>query len=240
MASYKVLPLREQGIDVEQVRQRVENQSALQSNQELRNGTLPRTFEAFRGEMCYLEYAQEDYAEITTLEGDDERIKVADMYPIIFLGNGYVAYDANLPNQEVENSIVTVVADLLDTNIRYEPVTFDKDTLHDIVERSDKVREADFAPSSQKPRSVSARYLPGLQETEFWEQYGSEPMEKVRVDLPDQDSYNISFYEKGKVTVHGRQISPEIQVDLLRYITEEIVSNLDIESFQRTLGSDYT
>lgn len=240
MASYKVLPLREQGIDVEQVRQRVENQSALQSNQELRNGTLPRTFEAFRGEMCYLEYAQEDYAEITTLEGDDERIKVADMYPIIFLGNGYVAYDANLPNQEVENSIVTVVADLLDTNIRYEPVTFDKDALHDIVERSDKVREADFAPSSQKPRSVSARYLPGLQETEFWEQYGSEPMEKVRVDLPDQDSYNISFYEKGKVTVHGRRIPPEIQVDLLRYITEEIVSNLDIESFQRTLGSDYT
>lgn len=239
MASYKILPLMEEGIDIERVRERVESESALKSDQELRSGTLPRTFQSFRGVMCYVEYAEEDYAEVTTLEGRGDRIKVADMYPIIFLGNGFVAYDANLPNKDVEDSIINLVTDLLKTDIRYEAVTFDKDTLHDIVERSDKVQEADFAPSSQKPENVSARYLPGLQETTFWDQYGSEPMEKVRVDLPDQESYNISFYEKGKVTIHGREIPPEIQVDLLRYITEEIVSNLDIETFQRTLGGDY-
>ncbi|MFB6245003.1 MAG: hypothetical protein ABEJ03_01520 [Candidatus Nanohaloarchaea archaeon] len=239
MASYKILPLRDDGIDLEKIQNRVENMSALESSEKLRSGTLPRSFQAFRGEMCYVEYAQEEETEVTTLEGDDETIKVADMYPIIFLGNGYVAYDANLPNQDVESDVVRMVSNLLDTDIHYEPVTFDEDDLEDVVEQANKVREADFAPTSREPKSVSARHLPGLQETDFWQQYEKEPLEKARVDLPDQSTYNVSFYEKGKVTVHGQQIPPDVQVDVLRYITDEVVSNLDIDSFQKKLGGDY-
>ena len=73
----------------------------------------------------------------------------------------------------------------------------------------------------------------------FWQQYEDDPMEKVRVDLPDQSTYNVSFYGKGKVTVHGRNIPPETQVDVLRYITNEVVSNLKISSFQKKLGGNY-
>lgn len=235
MASYKILPLQEDGIDLETLQNRVEHMSALESSEELRSGTLPRTFETFQDGMCYVEYAKEEKTEVTTLEGDDEEIKVADMYPIIFLGNGYVAYDANLPNKDVENEVVQTVADLLNEDIFYEPVEFDRDTLHSIVDRSDKVREADFAPSSQRPDNVSARYLPGLQDTSFWEKYGSEPLEKVKVDLPDKAIYNVSFYEKGKVTVHGRKIPEDVQVEILRYITDEVVSSLGVETFQKTL-----
>ncbi|WP_435185107.1 hypothetical protein, partial [Halobellus sp. EA9] len=83
MASYKILPLRDGGIDLEKIENRVENLSALESSEDLRSGTLPRSFQTFRGEMCYVEYAFEEETEVTTLEGDDETIKVADMYPII-------------------------------------------------------------------------------------------------------------------------------------------------------------
>jgi hypothetical protein len=239
MASYKILPLRNEGIDLEKVENRIENMSALESSAELRSGTLPRSFQAFQGEMCYVEYAQEEETEVTTLDGEDEKIKVADMYPIIFLGNGYVAYDANLPNQDVETEVVQMVSDILDTDIAYEAVVFDKDDLEGVVDQANKVREADFKPSSQKPNSVSARYLPGLQETEIWHQYESDPMEKVRVDLPDHTTYNVSFYEKGKVTVHGRNIPKDVQVEVLRYITDEVVANLDIDSFQKKLGGEF-
>jgi len=189
--------------------------------------------------MCYVEYAQEEETEVTTLEGEDEKIKVADMYPVIFLGNGYVAYDANLPNQDVEGAIVRMVSNLLDTDIHYEPVTFNEDAIKTVVDQANTVREADFKPSSQKPNSVSARYLPGLQETEIWQQYEAEPLEKAKVDLPDRSTYNISFYEKGKITIHGRQIPKDVQVDVLRYITDEVVSNLDIDSFQKKLGGEF-
>lgn len=240
MASYKILPLRDEGgIEYEQLRNRVDNLSALASSADLRSGTLPRRFTTFRGGMCYVEYAQEEKTEITTLEGDDEEVKVADMYPIIFLGNGYVAYDANLPNKETENEVVQTVSDLLDSDIHYEPVTFKEDDLKEVVDQASKVQEADFKPASQKPKSVSARYLPGLQETEFWRQWEKEPLEKVKVDLPDEATYNVSFYEKGKVTVHGQKIDEEVQVNILRYITDEVVSNLDIHSFQKKLGGDY-
>jgi hypothetical protein len=240
MASYKILPLRDEGIDLEKIENRVENMSALESSEKLRTGTLPRSLLTFQGEMCYVKYAQEEETEITTLEGDDDdTVKVADMYPIIFLGNGFVAYDANLPNQEVETEVLQMVSDLLDTDIAYEPVEFDKDDLEGVVDQANKVREADFAPSDQKPKNVSARYIPGLQETDFWQQYGEDPMEKVRVDLADQSTYNVSFYGKGKVTVHGRNIPPETQLDVLRYITDEVVSNLEIGSFQKKLGGDY-
>lgn len=240
MASYKILPLRDDGIDLEKIETRVENMSALESSAEIRSGTLPRTFQVFRGEMCYVEYGQEEETEVTTLEGEGETVKVADMYPIIFLGNGFVAYDANLPNQEVENDVVQMVSALLDTDIHYEAVTFDEDDLEEVVDQANKVREADFAPTNKKPKNVSARYIPGLQETEFWQQYEEDPLEKIRVDLPDRSTYNVSFYEKGKVTVHGRDIPPEIQVDVLQYITDQVVSNLDIHSFQKKLGGDWT
>jgi hypothetical protein len=239
MASYKILPLRNEGIDLEKIENRVENMSALESSEKLRSGTLPRSFETFQGEMCYVEYAQEEETDVTTLEGEDQTMKVADMYPIIFLGNGYVAYDANLPNQDVETEVVQMVSELLDTDIAYEAIEFDMGDLESVVEQANKVREADFKPSTQKPNSVSARYLPGLQDTEIWDQYENDPMEKVRVDLPDHTTYNVSFYEKGKVTIHGRKIPSEIQVDVLRFITDEVVSNLDIGSFQKKLGGDY-
>ena len=136
MASYKILPLRNEGIDLEKIENRVENMSALESSEKLRSGTLPRSLLTFQGEMCYVEYALEEETEITTLEGDDDdTVKVADMYPIIFLGNGFVAYDANLPNQEVETEVLQMVSDLLDTDIAYEPVEFDKDDLEGVVDR---------------------------------------------------------------------------------------------------------
>ena len=239
MASYKILPLRNEGIDLEKIENRVENMSALESSADLRSGTLPRSFQIFQGEMCYVEYAQEEETEVTTLDAEDKEIKVADMYPIIFLGNGYVAYDANLPNQDVETEVVQMVSNLLETDISYEAVEFDRDDLEGVVDQANKVREANFNPSNQKPNSVSARYLPGLQETEIWHQYENDPMEKVRVDLPDHTTYNVSFYEKGKVTVHGRNIPADIQVEVLRYITDEVVSNLDIDSFQKKLGGEF-
>lgn len=239
MASYKILPLRDEGIDFEKIQNRVENMSALESSAKLRSGTLPRSFQTFRGQMCYVEYAQEEKTEIATLEGENEEIKVADMYPIIFLGNGFVAYDANLPNKDVENDVVQMVSDLLETNIYYEPVTFDEEHLDNVVGQANKVREADFAPSSQKPKSVSARYLPGLQETSFWDQYEEEPLEKVKVDLPNRATYNVSFYEKGKVTVHGQKIPEDVQVDVLQYITKQVISNLEIHSFQKKLGGEF-
>lgn len=239
MASYKILPLRNRGIDLEKIKNRVEVTSALESNAKLRSGTLPRSFQSFQGEMCYVEYAKEEETEVKTLDDDDKSIKVADMYPIIFLGNGYVAYDANMPNQDIETEVVDMVSDLLETNISYETVEFDKGDLEDVVDQANKVREADFKPSSQKPNSVSARYLPGLQETEIWHQYQSDPMEKVRVDLPDHTTYNVSFYEKGKITVHGRNIPEDVQIEVLRYITDKVVSNLDIGSFQKKLGGEF-
>jgi hypothetical protein len=240
MASYKILPLRNDGIDLEKIENRVENMSALESSEKLRSGTLPRSFLTFQGEMCYVEYAQEEETEITTLEGDDgDTVKVADMYPIIFLGNGFVAYDANYPNQDIEDNIHRTVSDLLSTDIHPEPVEFDEEAIKNVVEQANKVREANFKPTSQKPKSVSARYLPGLQETRFWQEYEKEPLERAKVDLPEESTYQVSFYEEGKITVHGHQIPPKVQTDVLRYITDEVISNLDIDTFQKKLGGDY-
>jgi hypothetical protein len=239
MASYKILPLRNEGIDLEKIENRVENMSALESSADLRSGTLPRSFQIFQGEMCYVEYAQEEETEVTTLDAEDKEIKVADMYPIIFLGNGYVAHDANLPNQGVETGVLKMVSNLLGTDIAYEPIELDDGGLDDVVKQANKVRKADFKPSSQRPKNVSARYLPGLQETKFWSRHKKEPLERAKVNLPDQPTHEISFYEEGKITIHSHKIPEEDQVEILRYITEEVVSNLDIDSFQWQLGGEY-
>lgn len=236
MASYKIVPLRDDGIDTKTLQNRVENLSALESSADLRKGTLPYTFQAFGDGLCYVEYGREDYVERPVLEEGDEETKVADMYPIVFLGNGYVAYDANCVN-EVEQEIVTTIADLLQEDLHYEPVTFDEDTLHDVIDRSDRVRRADVAPKTGgKPEKVRGVHKAGLQRTDWWEQYVSDPLESVQVELPDENIHrNIGFFEDGKVTVYGQNIPQTTQTHVLQYITDEVIANIDVNSFQQTL-----
>ena len=236
MASYKIVPLRDESIDTEAIEAGIEATSAFNSDADLRSGMLPQTFNVGADGVCWAEYGRETYYDLTTLEGTEET-KRADRYEVIFLQNGYVAIAK--ATKEVEQEILTTLAAVLDEDVKFETVEFDEEDLRTVIEESSRVQRVDVSPSKrERPDHVSAQDRGDLRETDWWEQYFGDTFEQVCVDLPNRNiEVEIGFDDTGRITLYGREIEMAVQAEAMRYLTDEIIDPYRSPSdFQGTLG----
>ncbi|WP_049923884.1 hypothetical protein [Halopiger djelfimassiliensis] len=235
MASYKIVPLRDESIATEDIEAGVEATSAFDSNADLRSGMLPHTFTEGSDGLCWVEYGRETYYDRPTLEGTAET-KHAERYAILFLQNGYVAIEK--ATKEVEEELLTTVADVLAEDVKFEPVEFDEEDLRRVIEESSRVQRVDVSPSSRDgPDYVSAHDRGDLRDTDWWGQYLADPFEQVRVDLPDRNIHvDVGFDDTGRITLYGREIEMAIQAEAMRHLTDEIIDKYQSPTdFQGTL-----
>ena len=236
MASYKIVPLRDESTDTEEIETGIEATSAFNSDVDLRSGMLPQTFTEGADGLCWAEYGLETYYDLTTLEGT-KQTKRAERYAVLFLQNGYVAIEK--ATKEVEQELLTTLASVLDEDVKFETVEFDEDDLRTVIEESSRVQRVDVNPSKrERPDHVSAQDRGDLRETDWWEQYFGDTFEQVRVDLPDQNmEVEVGFDDTGRITLYGREIEMAIQAEAMRYLTDEIIDPYRSPSnFQGTLG----
>ena len=236
MPSYKIVPLLDERIDTENIEAGIEVVSAFASDADLRSGMLPHTFTEGADELCWAEYGREVYYDRQTLEGT-EQIKHAERYAILFLQNGYAAIEK--ATNEVEEELLTTLARVLDEEVKFELVEFDEDDLRTVIEESSRVQRVDVSPSRREgPDYVSAHDRDDLRETDWWEQYLADPFEQVRVDLPNRNVHvEVGFDDTGRVTLYGREIEMAVQVEAMRYLTNEVIDPYrDPTDFQGTLG----
>ena len=245
MASYKIVPLRtHDDIDREALENGLERHSALKTpdprdveGADPRRGPLPYTLQSFGKGIHFFEFGYQDEETTTDLEGNERQSIYPVRRQVVFLGNGYLAADARCAN-DVQTEILYLVSSMLGTEIVLEPVEFDDDTLRDVIDRAEKVEQADFDPATAgMPDKVSGKNRSGLRDTQLWTDIGEEPIEKVRVNLPDKRvEKRVGFKDDGVVTIYGQNIAPKLSSSILRHITDEVVSNLESETFQQRLG----
>ena len=236
MASYKVVPLRDESIDTDAIEAGIEATSAFSSDADLRSGMLPQTFEVGADGICWAEYGRETYYDLTTLEGT-EQTKRAKRYAVLFLQNGYVALQKT--TKEVEQEVLTALAAVLDEDVKFETIEFDEENLRTVIEEASRVQRVDVSPNKrERPDHVSAQDRGDLRETDWWEQYFGDTFERVRVDLPDRNiEVEVGFDDTGRITLYGRKIEVAIQAEAMRYLTDEIIDPYRSPSdFQGTLG----
>ncbi len=236
MASYKIVPLRDESIDIKKIEAGIEATSALDSSADLRSGMLPYTFSKGVDGICWAEYGRETYYELTKLEGVEET-KRAERYEILFLQNGYVAIKK--ATKEIEQDILATLTGVLDEDVKFETVEFDEDDLRTVIEESSRVQSLGVNPSKrERPDHVSAQDRGDLRDTDWWEQYFGDPFEQVRVDLPNRDlKVEVGFDDTGRITLYGREIEMRIQAEAMRYLTDEIIDpHRTPNDFQGTLG----
>jgi hypothetical protein len=236
MASYKIVPLRNESIDTEEIEAGVKATSAFDSDVDLRSGMLPHTFSEGTDGLSWAEYGRETYYDRTTLEGT-EQTKRAKRYASLFLQNGYVAIEK--ATKEIEQEILTTLAEVLDDDVRFETVEFDEDNLRTVIEESNRVQRVDVSPSRrERPDHVSAQDRGDLRDTDWWEQYFGDPFEQIRVDLPNRNiQVDVGFDDTGRITLYGREIEMAIQAEAMRYLTDEIIDPYRSPTdFQGTLG----
>lgn len=236
MASYKIVPLRDESINTEEIEAGIEATSAFDLNVELRSGMLPHTFTEGADGICWAEYGRETYYDLTTLEGT-EQTKRAERYPILFLQNGYVAIEK--ATKEVEQDILTTLAAVLDEDVKFETIEFDEEDLRTVIEESSRVQRLDVSPTKrERPDHVSAQDRGDLRDTDWWEQHFGDTFEQVRVDLPNRNiEVDVGFDDTGRITLYGREIEMAIQAEAMQYLTDEIIDPYRNPSdFQETLG----
>jgi hypothetical protein len=245
MASYKIVPIKQRGIDPEVLTQRLQAHSALNDPNprevdaaDPRSGPLPHTVKSFDQGIQYFEYGREKVETYIDLAGNEQESIRPARYPVFFLGNRYVAMDAYCP-EAVEIAVLSLLNELLDTEIQYEVETFGRNTLRSVIKQAEHIEQADFDTESiGMPDRVSGKHRAGLTQTNLWPDYGSEPVQKVKVSLPRNTSRNVGFDEEGVITIYGKEVPAEKCGTVLRYVTDEIIANLGTESFQRKLGGE--
>lgn len=244
MASYRIIPLQDDsGVDTETLEERVEAESPLdqpdprECDAPLRSGPLPWTMESFGRGVAAFEYGFEVESTSEALDGSEQVNIVTEKVPVVFLGNGYVAIDAYC-SSGVKRELGDLLNDLLRNEIRYETVSFGEETLRKVIRRAETVEKADFDPEKNGfPDRVSGTHRSGLRDTSMWDDYKDAPIQKMKVSLPDRPfRQNVGFKESGIVTIYGRDLDSSLCGMVLRHVTDEVVSNLDVDSFQRKLG----
>ena len=236
MASYKIVPLRDESTDTEEIETGIKATSAFNSDVDLRSGMLPQTFTEGADGLCWAEYGLETYYDLTMLEGT-KQTKRAERYAVLFPQNGYVAIEK--ATKEVEQELLTTLAAVLDEDVKFETVELDEDDLRTVIEESSRVQRVDVSPSKrERPDHVSAQDRGDLRETDWWEQYFGDTFEQVRVDLPDRNmEVEVGFDDTGRITLYGREIERAVQAEAMRYLTDEIIDPYRTPSdFQGTLG----
>lgn len=235
MPSYKLIQTPPDKIDTTSIEQEVAQLSARESDRAYRRGTLPESFDRLDDDVCWFTFAIEEDVTIETLD-DSKTEKIPDTYPIVFLGSEFLAI-GNC-TKDTERTILTFLEDNFITGISLEVLTFEEDTLRNIIDEAPDVLKADFKPTRHdEPDQVSAtdRKLRG---TGFWQRHAGDPISKIKVNLTSaRKEVRVGFDEYGVVTLYETSLTQPQQAQVLKPLVDRIVSRyVGQESFQSKLG----
>jgi len=110
--------------------------------------------------------------------------------------------------------------------------------LRNVIKANQDVFELEHAPAREGMRTVDRlKYTGrGVTESEIYEEYGEEPLEKIKVRMNNvTEGVTVAFYKHGKVTIY-RESDPERLHAVLKLIIDKIVApHLAQTSFQKRL-----
>lgn len=210
------------------MRERIGELSARKSKKPLREGTLPESMQIFDS-VLYFNYAFEYELEYPTLDGlkktiTSQEIPVIFFEKINFLTIGYCTRD-------IEKCVLSFMEDNFLSGYVLQSMRFEEAILRSAIERCPDVSQADVEP---KGRSKGIERIDriscmgrGVTDSEFWEDYGGEPLAKVKVRITEiPEEARVGFNRKGVVTIYNRNFTMEQQALALKHVLGEIVSPL--------------
>jgi len=235
MPSYKLIPTPNKDAKTENHEKLVEELSARESHQEFRRGTIPETLNGLNGEVFWFDYAIEREFEYETLDGEHET-KILEKHPVIFLGGDWVAI-GNC-NKEVEQEILDFVGNHFVPGYSLEVQELEESTLRQIIKEAPEIVKADLNPSKEsEPEKISGKDRRSLRATDFWQRYEGEPVEKIKVKLPnEEEEVTVGFDKHGIVILYERSLEIDEQVEALQHVANNIISEFVDQQYQKSLS----
>lgn len=220
MPSYVLIPMPKKQYLKEKVLKRIDELPAKNSKEEFKQGTLPETIVTSEVAAAF-KFAFEYELEYTTLDGP-KKTKASREIPIVFLDKGFllIGYCTN----DIQQKVLEFIEKNFVHGVVLNPIKFQERTLREAIENCPDVSQADIEPSAMKRVDRISCIGRGITDSEFWEDYGSEPLRMVKVNvsqLPEEP--NVSFRKNGVIAIHNTSFTLDQQVMVLNYVVEKII-----------------
>jgi hypothetical protein len=223
LASFIIVKVPPRKWDSEAVQALVNRLSAHESKAEFKDGTKPETFRSANG-CIYFKAGFEYPHELEGLE-DTIHVKPFKSFQIVFVEDGFLAIE-NTPDQTDLDWIRRFLENNFISQIVLEPIPFDERTLRKIAEGNPDVFEIELMPASPGMENVDRlKYTGrGVTRSKIHEDYGSEPIAKIKVQLDEVgQGVTVAFYKDGRLTIF-RQSDPDRVTAVLKIVIDMIVA----------------
>ncbi len=234
MPSFAIFGLPKLSLTPQQILDGSQKSSIQKSKLPMKEGAIPDKSELVDN-CVYISFGFEYPLEWETLEGKKQDKALGEV-PIMFLSQKFLAIGA------VPDDIESKVREFLENNFiqgyKLEQIGFNESTLRKILETSPDVFQIDHNPTRSGLETVDRiTYIGrGVTDSQIHEDYGSEPLAKIKVKLGEIEEARVGFDKRGIVTIYQRSFAHAIQALILCHITEHIIAPyLQQASFQKKL-----
>jgi hypothetical protein len=194
---------------------------------DFREGTMPNSIQQVEGGIVYElgfvhshEYEIIEQGRILKKSVDELR-----RVPIVILDSGFLFI--GLCPAEIGDRLQSLVESNFLPGLIVSGLRFNESVLRAIIESVPDVIKADVKPSKkQEPDLISATSRGTVTETRFWDGYGGEPLEFVKVILGQVESQpRVGFRKNGVVTIHAAVDTFTLceQAGILRHVADRIL-----------------
>jgi hypothetical protein len=220
LPSFVIVPLPKTARSKENIKTTVNNFVVTKCKTSPKAGTVPGSF-LETAEACFFYYAIEYEQEYETLEGFKkleplpiEKIPVVIFDNVVAVGHG---------KKEFEEKVLEFIEVNITPGFALQHVEFDERLLRGVIEKYPDVLQLDLTPISGRIDKISCIGR-GITETDFWRDYGDQPLVHVKVRLSDlPEEANVGFRRNGILTIYNRNFSISQQIAALNAIISLIL-----------------
>jgi hypothetical protein len=145
--------------------------------------------------------------------------------PVIILDSGFLFI--GLCPSEIGDRLQSIVESSFLPGMTASGLKFNESILRAVIESVPDVIKVDVKPSKgREPDIISATSRLPVTETQFWDGYGSEPLDFVKVILTQIESEpRVGFRKNGVVTIHAaaETFTLSQQAAILRHVADTIL-----------------
>lgn len=233
MPSFVIIPLPKSAWNKENIKRVVNDFDVTKCKASPKAGTMPESFCENAG-ACFFYYAIEYEQKYETLEG----IKTVLPFPIekipVIMFDNIIAIGHS--KKEFEEKVLKFIEANITPGFVLQPLEFDEGLLREVIENRE-VLQLDLTPVSGRIDRISCIGR-GVTETEFWKDYGDQPLVHVKVRLTElPEEANVGFRKRGIVTIYNRNFTAAQQIATLSAIIPLILQYYLVKAtFQTKLG----
>lgn len=225
----------------DEIAQKAQNFSITESDEYPYTGIVPNSMKIIEGGFCF-DFGKVIKEKERWYDGSMQEEEKFKDYTVLFIESGQVLIDETCDVETKEEIIEFIETHFLERSslVRVEA---GRKALNKVERYSSKLHAMYSRPASEdSPEKQKASDKEGLRGTDYYENNIDEPLDKVKVQLPNASvTMKVGIDKEGNITLYSQQLEPQTELHAVKAILEDIntISKQVKPRIQTRLGSGH-